>query len=189
MKRNLTIATAALAMLAMTGCQRINIGDSIFALSQPSGDHTDSQAGRGAYNQGVDQNLTHSQVVATLVPYLDPGGVLVMEEDGTYDNGAGISGEETPESYRRFVDEVVAVLPDDRCLVWVLPFNVFAQERDAAFAAQIEAGLQAQPWSATVPWNQIAAANPHLLADGLHPNQAGANALNAAIDAAIAERC
>jgi len=155
------------------GCH-VMAGDSITRLAR---DHTyqaannssfyiDAEAARGPNNVGVDNNRTTNEVIDLLTPYIDVGEWLIVQEDG---------GNETTETYRAFVDRTVAALPDDRCLAWMTPYNTAYVERDAAFTAEIRAGIQAQPCYAIIEWAEVVSVNPTAyLADGLHPNPAGA---------------
>jgi hypothetical protein len=158
------------------------VGDSITALTRPffteNESYIDGEAARGPTNTGVSNNLTANETIDRLAPLVPSGGWLVVQE-------AGDHPAETVQSYRAFVDRTAAVLPDDRCLAWVTPFDTAHVERDAAYTAEIREGITAQPCHVVVEWADAVDDDPGAwLADGLHPNPNGAHLLASMIEGA-----
>ncbi len=130
-------------------------------------------AGWGDYGTGVE-------AVAELVGFVASGGWLVMEI-GTNDIHSGVPIEE----YQEFVTGTVEALPEDRCLAWVVPWVPGMPERTSEFQAVLRETVPQQECSSLVEWGAVAEANPTLLVDGIHPNDAGSTVLSTLIYATI----
>ena len=168
---------APLALLLLSGCYDwVAVGDSILYGQE---DELRAELGDNGVLDALIARDAAPDVVDRLVDRLQPGGWLIVQDDG---------GSATVESYRAYVDHVVEVTPDDRCILWVLPFSVWQPERDARFRDEIQAGLEAHPCHATIPWHEVAAAHPEeMTTDGLHPTEAGHRWIVAAIGEAVGQ--
>jgi len=159
---------------------------------------------RAPYTPGVPPSLTcgttcySSTLSASTVQTITwalassaPGGYVIVQDGGHADKNGVIT---TDGEYRDFVEDIVAVIPNDRTLVFVYPgydasincascpvgYQNLSQtaNRRAQIARDVFNNNPAQP-VATVNWwyavstHPIGSANPYVLADGLHPTAAG----------------
>lgn len=177
----LKLAVLPLAVIALSGCNAVMIGDSIFNMSRKElGGFVDASDGRGADNAGLNGDpLTGRQAIASLSPAVSPKGWLVIDL-GT--NDARLR--KTADAFRSFVRKTVAHLKNDRCLAWVVPYNPQFPERSAQIESALRAEIVAQPCHALVEWGPWVHANPALTVDGIHPTSEGKQVLAAMIAAA-----
>ena len=155
--------------------QVVITGDSILRLTQSgltglgSGVFFDVEDGRQVAVRGATGRLSSSEAVRNYLPMVAPGGVFVFQ-----DNGAQASVSE----WRSLLRSVVDTLPDDRCLIGVLPVMVAplnaAAAQDTAVKAQVMVQeFVRQPCHDYVRWNQQVAKDKSLVYDGQHPGPAG----------------
>lgn len=177
----LKFAVLPLAIFALSGCDTVMIGDSIFNMSRAElGGFVDASDGRGADNAGLNGNpLTGRQAVASLAPAVSENGWLVINL-GTND----ARSRKTADAFRSFVRNTVARLKNDRCLAWVVPYNPQFPERSEQIESALRAEIVAQPCHALIEWGPWVQANPALTVDGIHPTTEGKQALAAMIAAA-----
>lgn len=131
----------------------------------------DVESERQAYTRGAQNKRSHWEAVQEIIP--QTGRTLIV-----VDNAWGV----TDEQWRRFVGNVVALLPDDKCLVFVAPYFSAAVDLErheivAARAAVLREEIAKQPCHTVIPWDEAAAADPSLVKpapDGQHPTAAGA---------------
>ena len=136
-----------------------------------------ASGGRGAGIPGSD-GATGRQVVETWAPQVIPGGWLVVEL-GINDIAQGV----TPEAFAEFVVSTADLLPDDRCLGWVLPWGRDYVTGARAYAAAITAAIDAQPCHAVVGW--VPTVTGWRTSDGVHLTPAGGQVLAASVYAAV----
>lgn len=126
----------------------------------------------------------------------EAGGYVIVQEGGFADkNGVYL----TLANWQTFVTNVVAIIPDDRTLVFVLPaydpsigdgtYEDTMYARTVA-AQTIFANTPAQPvitinWWYAVHSNPLGSPNPYTTSDGLHPSTAGAAWLANALTQAV----
>lgn len=79
----------------------------------------------------------------------------------------------TSEEYGSLVAEIVDLLPDDRPLVWVDAYRDDYVDDSAVFDEALRAQLSDRDGTVVVSWFDIAAADPSLLRDGVHPTADG----------------
>lgn len=151
-------------------------GDSIFddahlALIAPDR-WIDTERGRDPYLVGQQGRHSTSSILPELVARSQPDGWVVIQ-----DNGART----TNPDWRRLMREIVAAVPDDRCLAGVLPvyWPVGASNGNTSYDAQltkmiimIEEFAQ-QPCHAYIGWHVAVSRDPLLLRDAQHPSAAG----------------
>lgn len=179
----LALLTATYAGASVTGFEVVVSGDSIIRLSETKvageGRYVDAEDGRQVALRGTSDRLSSTEAVRLMVPMVKPGGTFVFQ-----DNAA----QTTPAQWRALLVDIVQRLPDDRCLLGVLPVWVApgspATIADAAVKANIMvAEFAKQPCHDWVRWNQAVTANPALVYDGQHPTSAGTDYLAAQITA------
>ncbi|MEI7617445.1 MAG: SGNH/GDSL hydrolase family protein [Actinomycetota bacterium] len=177
----LKFAALPLAVLALSGCNTVMIGDSIFNMSRSElGGFVDAADGRGADNAGLNGNpLTGREAIASLAPAVSANGWLVIDL-GTND----ARSTETTDAFRGFVRETVEGLADDRCLAWVVPYNPHFPENSAQIESALRDEIVAQPCHALIEWGPLVHADPSLTVDGIHPTADGKQELAAMIAAA-----
>ena len=148
-------------------------GDSILRLSEAQiigpGRFADLEDGRQAYIAGTSGRLSSDEAARLLIPMVEVDGWFVFQ-----DNGA----QATQTQWRALLQSIVSRLPDDRCLLGVLP--VFIAPGSAATIADTAAKanimvqeFNVQPCHEYVRWNQQVNAHPELVYDGQHPTAAG----------------
>lgn len=154
-------------------------GDSILRLSEGGilgpGRFVDAEDGRQVNVRGTSGRMTSTEAVRWLTPMVQPGGWFVFQ-----DNGA----QATQAEWRTLLKEVVQRLPDDRCLLGVLPVFTAPPAAQATFldtAAKANIMVEefaAQPCHDYVRWNQKVLYSPEgsstWVYDGQHPTAAGA---------------
>ena len=179
------VAVLAAALPLLTGCYRwVGIGDSV--LFHTGGEVRNTLGPDGLVDVSIGRGPTSNpfgdttvlEAVADRAPLVDPGGWQLVQDDGSH---------ATPASFRAMVADVNALVPDDVCIAWVAPYNVWEQRRDAALAAALRSAGARHPCNVVVPWDEVAAADPTAyLTDGLHPTIAGEVAFAEAVADAIA---
>jgi lysophospholipase L1-like esterase len=166
----------------------VGTGDSILALSRPqltSADRwLDLEQGRQVDIVGNQGRATTADMLPRLLARSRPGGWVIVQ-----DNAA----QTTLARWREVLREYVTTIPDDRCLLGVLPVFDAAVDPVAAANAQAAANvmvaeLSVQPCRAFIRWNQAVQANPALTYDGQHPSAEGVAWLARAIDDVIGFR-
>lgn len=174
----LKLAVLPLAVVVLSGCNAVMIGDSIFNMSRAElGGFVDASDGRGADNAGLNGDpLTGRQAIASLAPTVSVNGWLVIHL-GTNDARSA----ETTAAFRGFVQDTIARLPDDRCLAWVVPYNPQFPERSAQIESALRDEIVEQQCHALIEWGPWVHANPALTVDGIHPTDEGKQVLAAMI--------
>jgi lysophospholipase L1-like esterase len=150
------------------------VGDSIISRTMTAYNYGQIRAsgGRGAYIEGVD-GVGGLEAVNLLAPTILPGGWLVVEL-GINDIASGMN----VRRFGNFVKWVASILPDDRCLAWVLPWSDRWAPESAAFGVEIKERILAQPCHATVPWADVVQLVPGLLlSDDVHATARGGTVL------------
>jgi hypothetical protein len=169
---------AVLAISAVSGCHR-GVGDSVFALIASRMPHIEMDASPGRSPEGsLNGATTGYQAVQQAIPEIDPGEWLVMEDD------AATAAPTTLEEWADYVAYTVDMLPDDRCLLWVTPFNDSDAHTDAK-AQTVRDLVPTQPCSYVLDWHAAVRAQPWFVVDGVHPDQAGQDWLVAGINAVV----
>ena len=159
------LAVAALPLLG--GCHWLVVGDSISAISAPV--IADVMPGDGKIDGDPGRNVdthdfavdTHRTALWRNLHLVEPGGWVILQDDGT---------DATYASTRRWVLDASRLVPDDRCIAWVLPV-------DDTVAAAIRDHADAQPCHSFADWGAAVDDNPNLLHDHVHPNVAGVHVL------------
>ncbi len=177
----LKLAVLPLAVVTLSGCNAVMIGDSIFNMSRKElGGFVDASDGRGADNAGLNGNpLSGRQAIASLAPAVSENGWLVINL-GTND----ARSRKTADAFRSFVRNTVSRLKNDRCLAWVVPYNPQFPERSAQIESALRDEIVAQPCHALIEWGPWVHANPALTVDGIHPTAEGKQVLAEMIAAA-----
>lgn len=148
-------------------------GDSILRLSQsglPGPDRFfDVEDGRQVNIKGATGNLSSQEAAKLYIPLVAPGGFFVFQ-----DNGA----QSTQSEWRILLQNIVANLPPDRCVIGVLPVSIApmtpATISDVAAKANIMVTeFNKHPCHEYVRWNQQVIAHPEFVYDGQHPTQPG----------------
>ena len=146
----------------------------------------DAAAGRGlgfpgVSDPGLPADVSGIEAVRRSIPLIEPGGWLVVEL-GTND----ISQQVTTGLFLAQMQVVTDLLPDDRCLVWVLPWRERRYDRALVYQSLIGQGVREQPCWRLVAWSAVNRQIPALFqADGIHPTEAGGLVLAAMIRTAI----
>ena len=166
----------------------VGTGDSILALSAGqlvSADRWwDLEQGRQVDIRGNMGRYTTAEMLPILFAKSRPGGWVVVQ-----DNAA----QTTLTRWREMLRQYVATIPDDRCLLGVLPVFDAAVDPVAASFAQSAANVMVQefnvqPCHEYIRWNQAVQANPALTYDGQHPSAAGVAWLARTIDDTVGFR-
>lgn len=169
----LILAIPLTAQASVSTFQVVITGDSILRLSEANliGNQrlVDVEDGRQVNLPGTSGRLTSTEAIRLLIPNVAPGGWFVFQ-----DNGAQASQAE----WRTLLKSIVAQLPDNKCVLGVLPVATApmnpATISDVAVKANIMvAEFNLQPCHEYVRWNQAVNANPALVYDGQHPTAAG----------------
>ena len=199
MRKHLTALTAAVLVLTAapaaarstptaTTWRVVGTGDSILALSRTqltSADRwLDLEQGRQVDIPGNQQRATTAEMLPRLLARSRPGGWVIVQ-----DNAAQTTMTRWAEMLRTYT----ATIPDDRCILGVLPVYDATVDPVAAANAQTAANimvreLAAQPCHQFIRWNQAVQADPTLTYDGQHPSPAGITWLAKAIDQTIGYR-
>ena len=198
MKRLAALIAAGLVLLAAPVAARsatttttyrvVGTGDSILALSRPhltSADRwLDLEQGRQVDIVGNQGRATTADMLPILLARSRPGGWIIVQ-----DNAAQTTMTRWADMLRTYVDTI----PDDRCILGVLPVYDAAVDPVAAANAQAAANimvreLAGQPCRQFIRWNQAVQANPALTYDGQHPSVDGVAWLARAIDETIGYR-
>ena len=196
MKRHLAAAVLSVAAWGVAATDTpahaatyrvVGTGDSILSTARDyvlaPGRWVDVEPGRNAYTAGLQGRHSTSSIWPHLLAMSQRGGWVIIQ-----DNGLGV----TLEDWRALLDRIVRELPDDRCLLGVLPIFHPAwpdgeKWYDTVWAANREMvrAFQVQPCMRLVRWDLAVLADSSLVYDGQHPTEAGAQWLGAAIDAEI----
>ncbi len=178
---------AAAAMALLSGCNWI-VGNSVVWLAQPSIErdipnvNVDADPGRGAYTVGLAGKPSGWDTIVARVPEIGAGEWLVVE--------IGTNDLTRPEAeWRTFIQAVVNLLPDDRCLAWITPAHPMYPDAAARYESMLNAVLPGQPCSRLVQWDDALRRDPTLSADGLHPNDAGIAVITCLINQVIHHTC
>jgi len=126
------------------------------------------------YVEGWGDYGTGLEAVTQFAPSIPVDGWLVMEI-GTNDIVSAVSIED----YKAFVLTTVEMLPDDRCLAWVIPWvgGDYQTVTDAVVQVLRDIVPQ-QPCHQLIEWGSVvSAASTTLTTDGVHPNETGAAVL------------
>jgi hypothetical protein len=166
----------------------VGTGDSILALSVTQLTSTDRwwdlEQGRQVDIPGNQGRATTAEMIPVLVAKSRPGGWVVVQ-----DNAA----QTTLTRWREVLRQYVTAVPDDRCLLGVLPVYDAAVDPVAAQNAQAAANIMvqeftAQPCREFIRWNQAVQAYPWFTYDGQHPSADGVAWLARTIDNTIGYR-
>lgn len=166
----------------------VGTGDSILALAAPSlasdDRWLDLEQGRQVDIRGNANRATTAEMLPVLLAKSRPGGWVVVQ-----DNAA----QTTLARWREVLRRYVSTIPDDRCILGVLPVFDVDVDPVAAQFAQAAANVMVQefnvqPCHEYIRWNQAVQANPSLTYDGQHPSEAGVAWLAQTIDATIGYR-
>lgn len=189
MKMNRILCVVGL-MVVLSGCQGVFVGDSIFNSMRSHLDNrtdntmTDAADGRGPYTAGINGDPgTGLQAILGRVNNVDVGGWMVVElgSNAFHWNAA---------QRTQFITEVLGAVPNDRCLAWVTPYNVFDPVGTQNWASSIVALITPanQPCSAVVRWDQLAAGQPWFT-DGVHLNAVGKEYMACYVAEVIGQPC
>lgn len=175
------------------------VGDSILHIARdafPVG-HVNAQVGRssqlwdpenGPYDPANGQPGNGYTAVADVIPLIEPGGWLVVEL-GTNDARSDGTNPWIPrietDTFGQFVADTAAMLPDDRCLAWVIPWVPDQPDRSVQIAAEIRDHIVDQPCHTVIDWASTVQARPGLVPDGVHPDPIGSVVLAGMIYVAI----
>jgi hypothetical protein len=174
MRKIIWLALPALYLL--TGCHTVMVGDSITWVSKAPlesripNSYADGVAGRSPDTTLNSGEETTRQAVTHLLPLVDVGGWLVLQDDGEF---------MTYESQALWMAWVGWHLPDDRCLMWVTPWDEIKPEVTAEVARAIyDFADDVQPTChAIADWAAVVSQEPGLLGDGIHPTPEGSERL------------
>lgn len=198
MRRALLAALASLLLYAGTVVIDINradaatyrvvgTGDSILDISRDyvlrPGRWIDVEQGRNAYTPGLQGRHSTASIWPHLLAMSERGGWVIIQDNGL--------GPTIPE-WRALMDRIVRELPDDRCLLGVLPvfhpaFPEGAKWYQHVWAANREMvqAFEKQPCVRFARWDLAVLADPSLTYDGQHPTEEGAEHLGELIDEEI----
>lgn len=186
--RGARVAMAAVAATTvLSGCNWI-VGNSIVWLAQPSIEqgvpnlNVDADPGRGAYAVGLAGKPSAWTSIVAHVPEIGPGEWLVVE--------IGTNDLTRPDAeWRVFMQSVVDVLPDDRCLAWITPAHPMHQDAAARYETLLNDLLTQQPCSRLVQWDDALRHDPSLSDDGTHPNVAGIAVITCLLNQVVHQTC
>jgi hypothetical protein len=148
------------------------------------------------WNTCGNSTLTGSiiSVLTSAVKNSEPGGYVIVQDAGHGDkNGKNV----TLTEWRNFVAQVLALIPDDRTLVFIYPAYdpvVSQTGQDVMYQRTIAARdliwVSDQPfitvnWWYAVETHDQNSATPYMSPDGLHPSAAGIKWLQDQLNAAI----
>lgn len=175
------------ALFALSGCNNWVVGDSIAFMSgryiaANRTTNLDADPLRGAYQKGLAGRPDGWSSVLARIPSIPKDGWLVVEL-GTNDLLR------PPAEWATFIRDVVAKLPDDRCLAWVTPYHPDRAPQAAQYEALLNTLLVAQPCRRLIHWDDVVRQHPELADDGYHPNDKGARALACMIDQVLYASC
>ena len=187
-----TAVTAAPATAAPAHYRVVGTGDSILFLVAMSGQlqsadrWIDTEAGRQAYVKGLDNRYSTAQMLPILLAKSQPGGWVVVQDDT-----AGTSAE-----WQKVIHNYVEKIPNDRCILAVLPvvartgvWDLISPEQSVVNARITRIEVNRQPCHAYVRWDLAVNNHPeYVTADGKHPTDLGMAWLAAAIDNAVGFR-
>jgi hypothetical protein len=182
--RKLILATVIVALVfgglrtasVSAGTTRFGVvvtGDSILQLGEQllagPDRYIDVESGRQPYAVGLEERMSTAAAAAALVPLVAPGGILVVQDNGVNTTDA---------DWRALLRSIVDRLPDDRCLVGVLPVFLHPTDPAVTSGAAVRANIMVaeftrQPCHDWIRWNQKVVADPNLVYDGQHPTPAG----------------
>jgi len=174
MKKILALTAALAAVFSLSACNPVIIGDSVsnmtrtqYAAHMPNV-LVDAADGRGAYNAGVNgQAGTGLQAINTQLAQVQPGEWMVVQLGGN-----NLSFTQTQR--RTFINQVLAAVPNDRCLAWVYPYALFNDAAVTGWAADLDLLLPNQPCHSSIRWDLIGAFyHDTYFYDFVHPNAAG----------------
>jgi lysophospholipase L1-like esterase len=174
MKKLIALAAAAVAAFSLSACNPVIIGDSVsnmtrtqYAAHMPNV-LVDAADGRGAYNAGVNgQTGTGLQAIQNQLANVGVNEWMVVQLGG---NNLSF----TQAQRRTFINQVLAAVPNDRCLAWVYPYALFNDAANAGWAADLDLLLPHQPCHSSIRWDLIGAFyHTTYFADFVHPNAAG----------------
>jgi hypothetical protein len=160
-------------------------GDSILAIAYSGiaapDRWIDVEQGRQPYIAGMQGRASTSTIWPWVLRNSQPGGWVIIQDNGALTSDA---------DWRALMRRIVTELPNDRCLLFVLPAFHPAWSRaanlDASRRANIMVGeAAAQPCHDFVRWNQAVAADSTLVYDGQHPSAKGARWLAATINSIV----
>lgn len=174
MKKLIAFTAAVIAVITLSGCNPVIVGDSIsnmtrtqYAAHMPNV-LVDAADGRGAYNAGVNgQPGTGLEAINAVLPNVGPNEWLVVQLGANNINF-------TQAQRRTFINQVLAAVPNDRCLAWVYPYVAFQSAGNTGWAADLDLLLPNQPCHSKIRWDLIGAFyGATYFADFVHPNAAG----------------
>jgi hypothetical protein len=183
--RLLVVLLMPLPLLLLSGCSSWLVGDSISYNSRAALTGVDialdADPGRGAYTRGMSHDNTGWQMIQAHLADVAPGQWLVVE--------IGTNDLARPEAeWVRFVNDVVALVPDSVCLAWVTPFDPAYPVQAAKYEALVNSVLAAQPCRGTIQWDDVARARPDLTVDGYHPTAKGSQVYACMVDQVVTNR-
>ena len=175
------------ALFALSGCNNWVVGDSIAFMSgryivANKTTHLDADPLRGAHQKGLAGLPDGWTSVLARIPDVPKDSWLVVEL-GTNDLAL------PPAEWEQFIKDVVAKLPNDRCLAWVTPYHPERPTEAAQYETLLNKLLVAQPCRRLIHWDDVARLHPELTNDGYHPNDKGAKALACMIDQVLYRSC
>ncbi len=170
------LALVMFLLLGATACNPVIVGDSIADMTRAEFSQamplslTDASPGRGAYNGGWGgQPRTGLEAIKHNIQFVDDGGWMIVELGSN--NMDWAYGAKTT-----FVAQVVAAVPDDICLGWVVPYSDY-YGTDFRWAEAIYQEIQAQPCWDVIRWDLAVQFDPSLTYDWVHPSQKGKEVL------------
>jgi len=164
------------AIYLLTSCAWVMAGDSItwqvrgILESQVPDSHAEGIGGRSPDTTINPGEETLRQAITRLLPLVDVNGWLVVQDDGEF---------MTYESQALWMAWVGWHLSDDRCLMWVTPWDEIKPEVTAEVARAIyDFADDVQPTChAIADWAAVVSQEPGLLGDGIHPTPEGSQRL------------
>lgn len=189
MNRKLIIPLIVM-LFPLAACNPVAVGDSIMnsmrtEMSSLFGSNSKVNAadGRGAYNAGVNGDPgTGLQAIQNEVNNVEAGGWLIVELGS---NNLSF----THDQRVWFIMQVVNIVPDNKCIAWVVPWGAFNDVPAQAWGDDLDAWLPNQPCYTVIHWEDIAPYHPEWFDDFVHPNALGRGWLTCIIGQAIGRPC
>ena len=181
----------AFASFLVSGCSPIFIGDSLFNTTRddllqefPDGS-VNASNGRQLSLAGIHgQKGSGLEAIRAEVVNLNEGEWVVLVFGNNDMNH--LSDSERKDAIR----EVTGAVPDDICLAWVTPHNIFMRQESADWRRDLVSILEdEQPCSTVVRWDVVLENTHTLTYDGNHPTPPNRRIYVCLIAEAISDPC